>query len=601
MHTTDGHVPVRLLLVVTVLLGVQPLVFAAWPELGRPITTAAGDQDMPRIAGDGSGGAILTWQDGRSPIINVFAQHVRSTGDLDPAWPVDGRALLTDAPALAHALSGQAFPVIVPDGAAGAIVAWQDGRSQTTGVDIYAQHVLASGVVDPAWPANGRALCTAPGGQFRPRITTDGAGGAIVTWTDARVGVDIFAQRVLASGVVDPRWPVNGLAISIAPGDQFFPEIASDGSDGALVTWIDGRSTFGSTDIFAQHVLGQGAVDPRWPANGLGVSVAAADQLNPAIASDGEGGAIVTWEDLRDVTSHIFAQRVLSSGVLGAGWPANGRAVCTAPIGQKDPVLVPDGAHGAIVSWADLRNGGNFAQFAQHVLASGTVDAAWPVNGTALSRSNGDQLSGSLATDGTGGAIVAWEEDAFIVAQHVAASGLLDPAFPINGRLLRPVLTFQETPDLVPDGSGNAVVAWSDRAGGEGADADIYAVQVRAAATVTVCLGTPGDLPGEVDDGVRLSRMGPDAVLEWNLAANANSSDVLRGGVRSLPVGSGGAGERCLIHDTVARTLTDPDLPPPGQSFWYLVRGENLCGSGTYGFEARNGTPAAPRVSATCP
>jgi hypothetical protein len=273
--------------------------------------------------------------------------------------------------------------------------------------------------------------------------------------------------------------------------------------------------------------------------------------------------------------------------------------VSTAPIGQTEPVLIPDGAHGAIVSWQDLRNGGNFTQFAQHVLAAGTVDAAWPVNGTALSRSTVDQTNGAIATDGTGGAIVAWEEDAFIVAQHVAASGLLDPAFPVNGRLVRPVLTFQETPDLVPDGSGNAIVAWSDRTAG--ADADIYAMQVRAAATVTVCLGTPGDLPREVDDGVRLSRNGPDAVLEWNLAANATSSDVLRGAVGGLPVGPGGAEERCLIHDTVASTLTDPDRPAPGQSFWYLVRGENLCGSGTYGFETRNGAPAAPRVSGTCP
>jgi hypothetical protein len=142
-------------------------------------------------------------------------------------------------------------------------------------------------------------------------------------------------------------------------------------------------------------------------------------------------------------------------------------------------------------------------------------------------------------------------------------------------------------------------VAWSDRAAG--ADADIYAMQVRAAATVTVCLGTPGDLPGEVDDGVRLSRSGPDAVLEWNLAPNATSSDVLRGVLRNLPVGPGGADERCLLHDTVARTLTDPDPPAPGEAFWYLVRGENLCGSGTYGFETLNGVAAAPRVSATCP
>ena len=52
---------------------------------------------------------------------------------------------------------------------------------------------------------------------------------------------------------------------------------------------------------------------------------------------------------------------------------------------------------------------------------------------------------------------------------------------------MRPVLTFQHTPDLVSDGAGNAIVAWSDYA--SNVASDIYAMQVRAAATVTKCQG----------------------------------------------------------------------------------------------------------------
>src|SRR6185369_2376990 len=135
------------------------LAFAAWPDLGRAISTAAGTQDTPRIASDGAGGAIITWHDLRSPTINIFAQHVLASGDVDAAWPADGRALLTNPTALATALAGQKAPVIVSDGAGGAIVAWMDGRSAVTDFDIYAQHVLASGRVDPGWPAQGTALC----------------------------------------------------------------------------------------------------------------------------------------------------------------------------------------------------------------------------------------------------------------------------------------------------------------------------------------------------------------------------------------------------------------------------------------------------------
>jgi hypothetical protein len=77
---------------------------------------------------------------------NIFAQHVKATGDVDSAWPIDGRALFSNP------LVWRSAPVIAPDGAGGAIVAWQDGRSQTSGIDIYAQHVQASGPSIPPGP-----------------------------------------------------------------------------------------------------------------------------------------------------------------------------------------------------------------------------------------------------------------------------------------------------------------------------------------------------------------------------------------------------------------------------------------------------------------
>jgi len=65
--------------------------------------------------------------------------------------------------------------MIASDGAGGAIITWSDLRSGTDS-DIYAQHVLASGLVDPGWPVDGRAICTAAGDQSSPAIVSDGAG-----------------------------------------------------------------------------------------------------------------------------------------------------------------------------------------------------------------------------------------------------------------------------------------------------------------------------------------------------------------------------------------------------------------------------------------
>jgi sulfatase-modifying factor enzyme 1 len=111
----------------------------------------------------------------------------------------------------------------------------------------------------------------------------------------------------------------------------------------------------------------------------------------------------------------------------------------------------------------------------------------------------------------------------------------------------------------------------------------------------------PGPRSAEVDNGVRVSRRGSDAVLTWNVADGATTSAVLRGHVSGLPVGRAGADERCLVSNSPSDTLTDAELPTGGDAFWYLVRGENLAGSGNYGFEELHGVPTAPRVSATCP
>src|SRR5437773_618426 len=282
---------------------------ADWPQFGRPVTTASKNQLHSAAATDGASGAVITWQDDRFKRVNIFAGHVLASGDLDPAWPDDGQALLTDTLALPSTDVAQFAPVIVSDGAGGAIVAWEDLRNPASGLDLFAQHVLGSGVLDPAWPVHGRALVTAPGAQGRGSITTDGARGAIVAWTDGRVAntFHIFAQHVLATGAVDPAWPVDGRAISDAGVTESRPLAVSDGAGGAIVNW---QAFTVHLNMFAQHVTAAGVVDPAWPPGGRALSLAPRLQDHADIASDGVGGAVVAWEDSCDV----FAQHVLATG-----------------------------------------------------------------------------------------------------------------------------------------------------------------------------------------------------------------------------------------------------------------------------------------------
>src|SRR5438093_819848 len=72
-------------------------------------------------------------------------------------------------------------------------------------------------------------------------------------------------QHVLASGVVDPAWPPFGLPLagSYSIGGPSFAMVG-DGSNGALVAM-----GVGGTGLSVQHVLAGGAVDPAWPNAGL--------------------------------------------------------------------------------------------------------------------------------------------------------------------------------------------------------------------------------------------------------------------------------------------------------------------------------------------
>ena len=447
------------LVVLCALIIAVPSVWANWLHDGVILCTASGDQYFPVIVSDGEGGAIVTWNDYRS-IGDIYAQRVHATGVLK--WTANGVALCA-------ATGAQVSPTITSDGAGGAIVTWVDDRGRS--LAIYAQRVDASGAVK--WMTDGVALCTAPGSKGWPQITSDGAGGAIVTWGDHnRSGafeMDIYAQRVDASGAV--QWMVDGVALCAGTGNHVFPTIVSDGAGGAIVTWVDTRS--GNSDIYAQRVSAAGVV--KWTANGVALCAATEDQEAPQITSDGANGAIVAWYDARSGNNDIYARRVDASGVVQ--WTANGVALCTATGDQSDPKTISDGEGGAIVTWNDGRGGSNDI-YAQRVDASGAVQ--WTANGVALCTATGGQSSPTIVSDGAGGAVVTWEDyrsaNTDIYAQRVNASGAVQ--WTANGVALCTVTGEQWRPTITSDGWSGAIVTWGDYR--TGTSWKIYAQRVDA-------------------------------------------------------------------------------------------------------------------------
>jgi hypothetical protein len=107
------------------------------------------------------------------------------------------------------------------------------------------------------WASAGVAVCSNASLQQAPRICSDAHGGAIVVWEDWRNSSsptsydnsDVYAQWLDASGAY--RWSADGEAVCTAAGNQLFPAISADGSDG-LIAWLDRRADQWS--LYAQRV-----------------------------------------------------------------------------------------------------------------------------------------------------------------------------------------------------------------------------------------------------------------------------------------------------------------------------------------------------------
>jgi hypothetical protein len=112
------------------------------------------------------------------------------------------------------------------------------------------------------------------------------------------------------------------------------------------------------------------------------------------------------------------------------------------------------------------------------------VDPAWPAGGKALSITNRQQSGAQIVADGLGGAVVAWQDSFVVVAQHVLANGALDPAYPDTGRQVSDVASDAGDIALVGTDRSGAIVAWTDNRNGK--DTDIFAMDVLVANTVGV-------------------------------------------------------------------------------------------------------------------
>ncbi len=362
----------------------------------------------PMVA-DGEGGSFVAWVEKTFNASRVRVQHLDATSA--PLWP-EGQ--------IANSNGGYdlRFGSMVSDSDGGVIVTWYNDGT------LVGQRIGNDGSL--RWGAGvslNLSFNVAPFAQSA--LIPDGAGGAIVAWENYG-SHRVFLQR--ADSLGNLLWGYDGVQAAVADRDQVGPRLASDGAGGAIVSWADAVQT--GSDIRAQRIDGGGQVAAGWPAEGVVICAASGRQALPDIATAADGGAIVAWWDMRGPTPQTYGQRIDGSGV--AQWTPDGIELGPGAGAQYLQAIIADGSGGTIAVWMDAR-GSSWDLYAQRMGADGT--RLWGATGLPLCIEGGLQDAVSLASDGTSGAFAAWQDGRVvpgeIFVQKITAAGNL--AWAIDG------------------------------------------------------------------------------------------------------------------------------------------------------------------------
>ncbi len=417
--------PATLIVTLTIVASIAPsssafsLRASTWVDNGAPVAPSLGRQVQVVMVPDGAGGAIYSWIEGGNRA-GQFAQHRTPAGEVWPGWPESGRFIC----------SMDEDAVMAADRQGGAYLAASMHDPFNPGLGLVLNHMTGQGTDATGWPTGGidfygeplveaARLGDAPAavqgvsGDTAPALTTSPDGGVLLamTHTHRAPHEDLVAMSLATSGAPDTGWS-GGIAVNVPNTSQWAIGIVPDSGRGMFVLYAELPEPNGGA--FGVHVQVGDNITITRPFRGIGG--------DPGIASDGSGGALVFWHDTR--TNQIYGQHYLSNDSTAAGWPADGLLVCShpsAPGGTLNyygtPVgitsVATDGAGGAFVAWVDYRDStgtGTGDIYAQHVRGDGTLAPGWPADGLPICTAPGDQRHIAIAPDGHGGLLLAWQD-----------------------------------------------------------------------------------------------------------------------------------------------------------------------------------------------
>lgn len=369
-----------------------------WGEKGvlvaRGYERESGTFDLHMVS-DGTGGAIFTWE----------AYPTKPDWDLPfEKWTVHRVTTILRLDSQGNTLwrrETKPFYHIISDSSGGVIISFVDYTSEAKTLGVL--RIDSQG--NYPWGQDGVQLYF---GNYSSslRMAGDGSGGLIIVQqdlTEAETRFQVFAHKISADGSL--AWGQRGIILHYHQRSLEPTEVVSDGLGGALFIW---QVNVGE-DIYIQRVDASGSL--IWEQDGKQLGLRKDEDHFPhhvLATADGQGGAIITWEEIGQGGMQIYAQKIDAAG--NAQWQPGGIQVFNFDVVQSFYIsTIGNDDRGAIIVWwyQGTNEDKEGALRAQRLDTNGKT--IWQVNGVPVTTGvNGHPTPAAISREGHGGVLIAW-------------------------------------------------------------------------------------------------------------------------------------------------------------------------------------------------
>jgi hypothetical protein len=277
-----------------------------------------------------NGTAVISWAgSGRNDDAGVFVRRIDAAGTVSP----------TDLRLNGQPSGPQSDARVAANGSDRFVAVWETSDGSSRGI---AGRLFTTG--GNALTADFQINTYTTGDQTIPDVAADAAGNFVVVWQsccDARGDTRVFARRYDGDAVA------LGGEIEVAPGaggEQLSSSVAMTPMGAFVVAWQGVDADASGIFLLEFDELGQPGGEPLQANQSV-----TGDQLDPAVAVDGDDRVVVAWfgDGSRGSSDDVYARR------FNLGAPAS-TTTTTMPMGAcGDPVVDAAGFTSALVTASD--------------------------------------------------------------------------------------------------------------------------------------------------------------------------------------------------------------------------------------------------------